>query len=416
MERIMRLKKFCVLLSAIMLISSVAPMQANAATFAVVSNNEDKQSNSYDIRYIVDKDNDNKVTVNVKDIILKYLNSHQSVTSVGKTELTFILENTESSFVVNLGPGCYKFDITDFPYTGQYIVTMKTEYLWNKDAAKTVGESKFNFRVFDIDEETEDFSKVIVEPNAVSINDEFDYDYDDSVADSLPEETEDGAQEIIDNIYDNEHPDENIPTDTTVKDNNGKFSGTEDEVNDADAKDDAIATVANPVVKKATLSNKVLSLKFTTKDTKRTGIQYRIYYKNGSKVYKVVDKKTKKLSFNVKNLKKNNVYYAQARTYTTKDGKTTYSKWSTKKYFIQQATVSKKAKNTVKWKKINGAKTYTVYASTKKNGKYYKIKTVKSTSLKFTKINKKAYKSAYVKVVVNGVNSTKSTSKIYKLK
>lgn len=398
-----------------MLLSAV-PVPAYAATYSIVSNEDDKNSASYDIRY---KEEDDKVTINVKDIILRYLSSHQSVTSVGKTELTFTLENTESSFVVNLDAGAYNFTLSNLPYNGQYIVTMRTDYIWKNNVAKTVGESKFNLRVFDIEEESKDYSKVVIETSNKSINDEFEYDYDDSVADKLPETTEKDAQDIIHKDYIDEHPDENkdnTTTDTTIKNDDGEFSGTEDEVNDADAKEDAVATVEKPVVKKATLSNNVLTLKFTTKDKKRTGIQYRIYYKNGSKVYKVVDKKTKKLSFKVKNVKKNNVYYVQARTYTGSGDKVTYSKWSTKKYFIQQVKLKKVSKNNIAWQSINGAKSYTVYAATKKNGKYYKIKTTTKRNLKFTKINKKPYKVAYVKVLVKGTNGTKSTSKIFKLK
>ena len=411
----MKIKKLCLMLSAVMLLSAV-PVPAYAATYAIVSNEDDKNSASYDIRY---KEEDDKVTINVKDIILRYLSSHQSVTSVGKTELTFTLENTESSFVVNLDAGAYNFTLSNLPYNGQYIVTMRTDYIWKNNVAKTVGESKFNLRVFDIEEESKDYSKVVIETSNKSINDEFEYDYDDSVADKLPETTEKDAQDIIHKDYIDEQPDEdkdNTTTDTTIKNDDGEFSGTEDEVNDADAKEDAVATVEKPVVKNATLSNNVLTLKFTTKDKKRTGIQYRIYYKNGSKVYKVVDKKTKKLSFKVKNVKKNNVYYVQARTYTGSGDKVTYSKWSTKKYFIQQAKLKKVSKNNIAWQSIKGAKSYTVYAATKKNGKYYKIKTTTKRNLKFTKINKKPYKVAYVKVLVKGTNGTKSTSKICKLK
>ena len=72
-----------------MLLSAVS-VPAYAATYSIVSNEDDKNSASYDIRY---KEEDDKVTINVKDIILRYLSSHQSVTSVGKTELTFTLEN-----------------------------------------------------------------------------------------------------------------------------------------------------------------------------------------------------------------------------------------------------------------------------------------------------------------------------------
>ena len=149
-----------------MLLSAV-PVPAYAATYSIVSNEDDKNSASYDIRY---KEEDDKVTINVKDIILRYLSSHQSVTSVGKTELTFTLENTESSFVVNLDAGAYNFTLSNLPYNGQYIVTMRTDYIWKNNVAKTVGESKFNLRVFDIEEESKDYSKVVIETSNKTIN------------------------------------------------------------------------------------------------------------------------------------------------------------------------------------------------------------------------------------------------------
>lgn len=403
-----------------MLFTTVSPTTSQAAIFGIYNNKDEE--NHYDIRYKEDELNE-EITLNVKDILLQYLASHPSVTSVGKSVLTFTMNGTdnpdEDKFVVTLDAGKYRFKVSNFPIDAEYNVTMETEYIWKNGATKTVGTAKFDLRVSELDnvdyDKAPDFTAVKWEQvDAQSINDEYAYTYDESVADSIPAVSDKEADEIISDIYNEEHPDESTGNNDTVADNNGKYEGTEEEINNKDKEDDIKATVAKPTISKAILSNKVLSVKFTTKDKTRTGIQYRIYYKNGTKLYKVADKKTKKLSLKVKNIKKNNVYFVQARTYTVNGGKTTYSKWSNKKYFIQQANVTKKAKNTIKWQKINGAKSYVVYGSAKKNGKYTKIKTIKAGKNTYYKVTNKNCK--YVKVVVKGTNKTTSTSKIYKLK
>ena len=69
---------------------------------------------------------------------------------------------------------------------------------------------------------------------------------------------------------------------------------------------------------------------------------------------------------------------------------------------------NKKAK--VTWKKVDGAKNYTVYRSTKKNGKYSKVGTAKGGS--YTDKTVKKGKKYFYKVVANGseklFNSKKS--------
>ena len=65
---------------------------------------------------------------------------------------------------------------------------------------------------------------------------------------------------------------------------------------------------------------------------------------------------------------------------------------------IQKATAgSKNAK--LSWKKVKGATGYKVYRSTKKNGKYKKVKTITKKSLVTFKA-KKSNKKYYYKVVV----------------
>ena len=66
-----------------------------------------------------------------------------------------------------------------------------------------------------------------------------------------------------------------------------------------------------------------------------------------------------------------------------------------------------KKKITVKWKKIKGATSYTIYASTKQNSGFKKIKTIsakKKSSYTFKKIGKKKLKKKkryYVRVAYN---------------
>lgn len=107
-------------------------------------------------------------------------------------------------------------------------------------------------------------------------------------------------------------------------------------------------------------------------------------------------------------VKNNMLYTIVVRAYTDINGKKYYGQWSDKAYLFTQPEVSKLSikgkKLTIKWKKISGVTSYDVYASTKKNKGYTKVKTVNSkkssvtiTKIKKTKINKK--KTYYVYVV-----------------
>lgn len=421
----MKFKRFCLVLATVLTISSVAPTSAFASEISSINDG----NASYQIDVKTDKSNydTDSATISFRPILADYIREHTSVTCIGKTVISITFgDNTEKTYAIELDAGKYKFKISDFPKEGDYHVVQKTTYIWGKENIKTVETYKYKISALDLNNPTDDFSTLKLEQtDDKGMNEEFSYSYNEDKVDNMEQETTNKAEEIVQDKFNEENKNNsnnntNSSTDTsvdsTLPNGNGTYIGTEVDLDNKDnTATDVVKTVAKPSVK-ATLNNKVLSVKVSTKDKTRTGIEYRICYKSGNKVFKVTDKKTKKLNFKVKNVKKNNVYFIQTRTYTTKNGKTTYSGWSAKKYFIQQVNVGKKAKNTVKWQKINGAKSYTLYASTKKNGKYYKIKTTKGTFAKVTKINKKNFKTAYVKVVVNGTNGTKSTSKIYKLK
>ena len=132
-------------------------------------------------------------------------------------------------------------------------------------------------------------------------------------------------------------------------------------------------------------------------------------------VYELYNYKNKKISSGtasssstyLKNITTTQFYKVRVRSYVTVNNKTIYGEWSDYKMFGQQPKVNiKKSGKGVKlsWKKVKGAKSYTVYMSTKQKSGYKKIKTLKKNSLKVTKFkNKKLKKNKkyYVYVVAN---------------
>lgn len=106
---------------------------------------------------------------------------------------------------------------------------------------------------------------------------------------------------------------------------------------------------------------------------------------------------------------KNNMLYTMVvRAYTDINGKRYYGPWSDTAYLFTQPEVKKlsikNGKLTVKWKKISGVTGYDIYASTKKNTGYKKVKSVnaKKSSVTVSKFKKKKFnkkKTYYVYVV-----------------
>lgn len=117
-------------------------------------------------------------------------------------------------------------------------------------------------------------------------------------------------------------------------------------------------------------------------------------------------------------VKRNTAYKYRCRFYTTYGNERIYGDWSGNRYFVYQTVSGTKYSNRIKvaWKKVSGAKSYTVSVSTKEKGGYKKVKTLssKSTSLTIRKFGKnkiKKGKTYYVKVVANlkdGGRSVKS--------
>ncbi len=115
----------------------------------------------------------------------------------------------------------------------------------------------------------------------------------------------------------------------------------------------------------------------------------------------------------------NETYTIQVKTFTEKNKKRIYSKISNKQNVTIgktniNANVTKNKSITVSWEKRKDAKSYNIYRSQKKNGKYQLIKTVKETKTSYTDKNVKSKKTYYyqVKPVYNN-NVEGSSNKDY---
>lgn len=95
-----------------------------------------------------------------------------------------------------------------------------------------------------------------------------------------------------------------------------------------------------------------------------------------------------------------NVYIARARAYVyDAAGNKVYSAWGAGKYFVPQPNINKSAsklkKNTIslKWTKVSGATSYTIYMRKRGSGKWAKVKTVsgKKGSYKITRFKGKKF-------------------------
>lgn len=145
------------------------------------------------------------------------------------------------------------------------------------------------------------------------------------------------------------------------------------------------------------------------KQEKTTGYQIKAYKYNGKKAVAFIKNGTSSYGEYVANINPYCFYKIQVRGYSVINGKNVYSdKWTTI-YTAHQPEVKMKVNSqkngyNLTWDTVKGATSYTVYASTKQKSGYKKVATVKKTSYKFTKLNRKALKSGkkyYVYVVAN---------------
>ncbi|MBE5958804.1 MAG: fibronectin type III domain-containing protein [Lachnospiraceae bacterium] len=106
---------------------------------------------------------------------------------------------------------------------------------------------------------------------------------------------------------------------------------------------------------------------------------------------------------------KNTFYKIRVKTYISFNDVKKYSEWSDNFYFADDVrmVVKRVSKNKIKmsWKKVKGAKDYTIYAAYGKKAKFKKLVTLKKTKYVVTKIRKKplnlSKKPCYFYVVAN---------------
>ncbi|MBR3645600.1 MAG: fibronectin type III domain-containing protein [Lachnospiraceae bacterium] len=140
------------------------------------------------------------------------------------------------------------------------------------------------------------------------------------------------------------------------------------------------------------------------------GAQIQLYKCDGKKpIWKGTTSSSSKV---IPKIKDNQFYRVKMRAYTIIAGKKKYGAWSDYVYIGNQVTVNLKMvfnKIDVKWNSYGDATDYVVYASDD-NVEYKKIKTLKSTKCKISKIGSKKVKSGnnyYVYVVARKKDKNK---------
>ncbi len=113
---------------------------------------------------------------------------------------------------------------------------------------------------------------------------------------------------------------------------------------------------------------------------------------------------------NGKRISNSKMYTFRVRAYTELNGKKFYGPWSDSAYLFTSPTIKSfkrsGSKLKIKWEKVDGATSYSIYISTKAKSGYKKVKTVsaKKSSVTIKKFNKKKIskkKKYYCYVVTN---------------
>jgi hypothetical protein len=153
------------------------------------------------------------------------------------------------------------------------------------------------------------------------------------------------------------------------------------------------------------------------------GYEAVLYNKSGKKVQTLyVDDYAKCTYQTFTKAKRTQVYYVRVRSYINVSGGKVYGDYSNKFYAVPQPVVTSTERDIsrtsvkVRWKKVSGASSYSIYKSTNKNKLGKKVATVSGnkTSYKMTGLNFKKH-DYYVRIVTNAkVNGkTKKSLKAY---
>lgn len=171
------------------------------------------------------------------------------------------------------------------------------------------------------------------------------------------------------------------------------------------------AKLSTPSVAKVEVIDGVAYVTAKNIDPYTQKLEWEIYNKKGKLIKRENSYYTKDTIYGITGRQ---VYYARVRAIGQDSNyNDVYSAWSAKKYFVTQPKITTKSGKgyikvnsvLIKWKKVTGAKDYTVYAKKANSKKWVKVKTTKKTSYKLTKIKGKKLnlrKSDYnFKVVTN---------------
>lgn len=155
-----------------------------------------------------------------------------------------------------------------------------------------------------------------------------------------------------------------------------------------------------------------------------SGVEYTIYGNNGKKLF---TNTTKSFTFTAKNKKLTNTQFMKikARTYIVVNGQKKYGPYSDDCWFarfpsgVKAKKAGKMAADGVKvsWKKVKGAKNYTVSISTSPNGGYKKVTTTSKTSATIKKCRGAKLvsgRSYYYRVVANTKKKVGKKTKSFK--
>ena len=164
-----------------------------------------------------------------------------------------------------------------------------------------------------------------------------------------------------------------------------------------------------PVVQSMRLVNGTLNVVATNVDTTNTEkLEWAVYDKKTNQLVKTDNSYS--IADTIYGLDARKIYYVKCRAVSyDANYNSVYSEWSDAKYIVSQPKVTSKNKDvkksqvTIKWKKISGAKNYTVYVKKGKTKKWTKVKTTKSNKYVLKKFKGKkvnTFKNRYYFAVV----------------
>ncbi len=157
-----------------------------------------------------------------------------------------------------------------------------------------------------------------------------------------------------------------------------------------------VVTLSTPKVSQVEVVNGEMYVKADNIDPRAEKLEWKIYDKKTGNCVK--SETSYYAGDNFYGLNSRKVYYAICRAVGYDDNyNEVYSDWSGKKYFVTQPKITTKSNSkdikvnsiNIKWKKVTGAKSYTVYAKKETSNKWVKVKTTTKTSYKLTKIKGK---------------------------